>query len=376
MKSSHILRKLTMVKKIFPNVLINAENLATGSFGPSFHLLMEDHALLGKKIFRVNGSSYVIDHAQVASNATFLADLLVKTKGDVTVYDVVHLPSVITLPPRDKEVPLTYELYPLYSAQVFHDSVDWPVKDAINGAVILLGDTGSGKSTFVKKILDVDFILRYSEPQEDVDLDPRSIPVSSLTMMITVSTTLAAMGLRVAVDSLRSLVYGMEGNAIEGGMSAGIYDFVSQVNNLFADIGHPVILTVNPLIGTGQDAELKSERTFNRLAALCSGAYHLDSDSPGTVRARTFRLTSGRISVGGNGSRASFKDMNSSTSTVKDPTHLERDRSEFTILNMNRLKGNEATVNSMASSVYAASYEEGDDDNKRRSPRPSATFTL
>lgn len=164
---------------------------------------------------------------------------------------------------------------------------DWPVPDLMPGVTVLLGDTGSGKTFYVRNVLHPDLTLRFSEPLEPIDGENQVVTMNSLLTTLETAIVYSALGLTVAIDSLRMLVYSLSGAAMEGGMSAALFDTITTLNNLFASVGGNVAVVVNPLLSD----PTKADRLFTRIAASCAGAIHLRDRE---VADATFRLSSGR----------------------------------------------------------------------------------
>lgn len=167
------------------------------------------------------------------------------------------------------------------------EATDWPVKQGLPGLTVVLGETKSGKTHYVVNVLRPDVIIRFGEPMEHVNFADNVCVVDSFTRVLGLAITLGLMGKTVAIDSLRKLVFGLKGSATEGGVSALVYDMVTELSNLFSSIGVSIVATVNPMV---QD-ELKTLNVFNRLAASGVGAILISNRA---VAATDLRLFDGR----------------------------------------------------------------------------------
>jgi hypothetical protein len=176
----------------------------------------------------------------------------------------------------------------LYAAMGYEKNIiEWPVEKILPGITIVLGGRGAGKTSYLLNEKELDVLIRLNEPMEHVDANPEVYQATSVTNAISVALYLSLMGLRVAIDSFKSLVYGIEGAALSGGMSAGVFDFMTTVNNLVANFGAHFVVTVNPM-----DSD-RVAKTYDMLAASVTGIvlienYH-DTSS-------TYRLIDGRVS--------------------------------------------------------------------------------
>jgi hypothetical protein len=164
--------------------------------------------------------------------------------------------------------------------------MDWPVNKILPGITIVLGGRGAGKTTYLLDEQELDVLIRLNEPMEHVDSNPEVYQATSVTNAISVALFLSMIGLRVAIDSFKSLVYGIEGAALSGGMSAGVFDFMTTVNNLVANFGTHFVVTVNPM-----DSD-RVDKTYDMLAASVTGIILLKNYRE---VGSTFRLTDGRV---------------------------------------------------------------------------------
>lgn len=180
----------------------------------------------------------------------------------------------------------------VFYSQIRWDPVNWPVEGAFPGAYIVVGDTDSGKTFYMRNQANVDYIIRWGEPNEDVDNDNGVITVTTFEEMVTYALVLGVAGAKVGVDSLRNLVYSSSGNTIEGGMSAVMFDVATNLSNVFASLGVSAFLVINPLLSD----PIREKRLYNRIASSAAGAVHIVDRS---IAEDQFRTANGRISTAG-----------------------------------------------------------------------------
>merc|ERR1711974_49173 len=126
------------------------------------------------------------------------------------------------------------------------------------------------------------------EPMEDVDGTDSVLSVDTIADVFSVCAVLSAHGTKLAVDSIRPLVYNMKGNAGTGGVSTGMYIAPTSITNFFAAFGGNVLLAVNPLLTDGE----KAEDLYNIMAAAVAGAIFIDRRE---IVAEQHRLVTGRV---------------------------------------------------------------------------------
>lgn len=363
-----------MAKNILLNVLLDKASVDLEMLNVRL-ALSRKNLELGKRDFSLGGKVYVIDHTIIAENAAILGDKLLKN-GKLIAADVVSLKMTFLANNRpqddigEDEESSPSVLYPLYASELFHRSNDWPVDGVMNGVVVLQGGTGSGKTTRIKDVLNADVIIRYGEPSEMIDLDPRAVPARSVSALMTMMLTLSTLGMRVAVDSLRSLLYGLKGNTTTLGISAGVYDFLTQANNAMADIGGVAVMALNPLTGEGASSEDVVQTVFSRLTSACSGGQLLGQK--GEMLRSTYRLTTGR----------SFESSSPDTSRspelqrgrVNDSLFAERVEQSGMMFSLERLNDDPSLRARTPFLRDAAVYD--DAPNSPASPRATAPFTL
>lgn len=164
--------------------------------------------------------------------------------------------------------------------------LSWPREGIFPGVTCVIGDTGAGKTHYISETVQHSLILRVNEPYESVDEDDLAYTVSSLAVAAFMAKVVALAGGKPVIDSVKELVYA-KGSAMAGGLSAGLFSALSDLNHFFAASGCQAILTVNPMLS--DNAELP--RLANRLSANVTGVVTIDR---GTVRNETYRLTTGR----------------------------------------------------------------------------------
>lgn len=359
-------------RQILDNVLFSAADLDPAALAENLAKLSFVQAL-GAKLLVFEDIPYHVDYVQLASNVKEL-DRLISLGQNVTARDVVSLPSVIVRAPREDATgnKIINPPHALYSSELIWPSFEWPVNSIMSGVVLLIGDTGAGKTHAMVNSYDVDIFIRYSEPQEQADTGKKVVPARSLFEAISFAMALGVLGARCAIDSLRSLVYTLKGNAVTGGMSGAMYDVTTQFNNVFADIGVVVMMALNPLaaIKKDRDGEIDSSATddlVRKLASGVAGAIHIHN--AGEVKSQTYRLTDGRFSS----DRPATKSR-SPQSQARNP-HLPSSapagfgRETFTTLSMRSLR--EGTSHDQRASALGPVAPEGDE-----APRTAAPFVM
>lgn len=187
---------------------------------------------------------------------------------------------------------------------------DWPVEKALPGAYLVVGERGSGKTYYVRNTSGADVVIRFGEPFEDIDLADNVIGVSTLPEALSLAILFGLHGYTTAVDSLRSIVYGFGGAAMEGGVSAEVFTLITAVSNMFTTYGCSVMLVVNPMSGDDE----KLVRLYERLASSASGAVLLIDRA---IQMSDYRLADGRsITSGG-------RSFESSLPEADDPNMYE-----------------------------------------------------
>jgi hypothetical protein len=244
-----------------------------------------------------------------------------------------------------------------YSVPHLPESTPWPVENIFPGLVAVIGDTGAGKTWYVEKTLRPDFIVRVSEPLEHVDYDDNVISASSVPQSLNIAVALSLLGFTTAVDSLRSLVYGGSGAAMEGGLSASLFDTITSLNNVIAAAGASIVCTMNPMLSSLD----KMDRLFVRIDASCAGAVLIET---GAATMESYRVWGGRV-----------RKENGVHVSSAGPVSIESD------VNSNHpqkplLRGMDEATNSNAYGVGMSEVGLTDDDDKNHPPRRIAPFNL
>lgn len=163
--------------------------------------------------------------------------------------------------------------------------LDWPVPGALAGVSFVVGKMGSGKTVKVMS-MDVDVVIRLSEPVERFDADERVYFAQGLTDAIFAATYLASIGKKVAIDGTRSLVFAMSGNATEGGVSSMLYQAATNIALFAARHKVHFILTLNPMVRS-----TLVEQVFSNLASSVTGGWLMEDSE---VAAETHRTAAER----------------------------------------------------------------------------------
>lgn len=363
-------------RKILDNVLFNASHIDKATLDENLAKL-PFVAELKSKLLVFEDVPYHVDFAQLVSNVREI-DRIITAGHDVTGRDVVSLPSVIVRAPKEdlNGNKIVSPPHSLYASELIWPSFDWPTEKVMSGIVLLIGDTGAGKTYSMVNNYEVDIYVRYSEPQEQADMGSNVVPARSLFEAISIAMALSILGARVAVDSLRSLVYTLKGNAVTGGMSGSMYDVTTQMNNMFADLGTAVMLALNPLSPTKKDREgeldtAATDDLVRKLASGVAGAVHIHNG--GEIKSETYRLTDGRYASvrhgSGSGGKVPTQAKNQNAASIAASQKAATLRGSFTTLSMIALKENSS--HDLMANAMGPVPPEGDD-----SPRTPAPFIL
>lgn len=225
----------------------------------------------------ISGSAYYLDRKTMISNIAMLFD------QEDTTYVSFKTNCFV---PAGNDAVLGPQAFPLAR----HSTSDWPREGIFAGLTAIVGGKGAGKSYHVAKKLDTEVIIRYGEPVEDYDLDERAVHVASFLDAIELAFILALAGIRVAIDSFRTLIYGLKGAAGEKGIKAEIFNLLTDLSNFFGYTGNTVIGVLNPLV-----SDEAMETVFSNSASSTVGAYYL---SKGQVVSAEFRTVNGRFFEG------------------------------------------------------------------------------
>lgn len=147
-------------------------------------------------------------------------------------------------------------LYAGYPVRTQHASPDWPQVGIMPGLFPVVGETRSGKTRYIRDFAKVDLIIRAAEPFEPVDFMANTVQVGTYPEAIGLIVLSALAEVRVALDSLRGLVFNLKGTTGEGGVSNAIYELLTTLNNVSAEFGALTIVAVNPMVGEAKTIEL------------------------------------------------------------------------------------------------------------------------
>lgn len=288
-------------------------------------------SVMKDQVLTINRTRLVFDHDALTENvATLLRHLGHGSGGrSFTVQDLWDLKPVFRTLVRPKTTSAKAAaaaalhddpVMEAIAAEIHWGPQPWPIRDIYPGVVAVIGDLYSGKTFTMNETLGTEIIVRYGEPFEDVDLQVNAVPARSFTEVLTISSTLAFMGYRVGIDSLRNLVLGLEGAAQEGAVVGMIYVLLTNLNNVFANIGATVLVGVNPMLGE----EAKMARLVGRAGSAIAGALWMDNQR---CRAYTFRLQDGRTMQGVMGANVySGENLDFRAATVSEPDRVRQPR--------------------------------------------------
>lgn len=149
-----------------------------------------------------------------------------------------------------------------------------PVADAVNavghspGIHVILGDTGAGKTVHIYREVKPDVLIRFGEPLEYVDAQDYVVQALTPQDALAAAARIAAGGRTVAIDSMRLVMYGLDGPAMSGGISTAMFEALTRMNNFVASFGGLVYLAINPMV----DDIAVLPRLHTRIAATVAGA--------------------------------------------------------------------------------------------------------
>lgn len=247
-------------------------------------------ALLGEipvdQAVSINGALFTVEVEKLTGHLRSIIEHIQKG-GIVTVGDLWEAAPELLTPAAKR---YASKLLPSFTPSTLLTGAQWPVPGIFPGIVTIVGDTGAGKTEYIDKKLGATAIVRFGEPIELVDADPRVVPARTAGEAISIGILLDCFGHRVAIDSLRKLVYSLDGAAMEGGIVAALFDVVTALNNVVSSSGAVLMAAFNPMMAD----ESKIGRLHQRLAASCSGSILVAN---GSVEDSLLRTTRGRVSI-------------------------------------------------------------------------------
>nr|QYF49845.1 MAG: hypothetical protein 2 [Guangxi cysto-like virus 13] len=251
----------------------------------------------GPVVFQLAGVVYRLDFSRFAKLIENVHTLLVQgklTRG-VLLVTAAGLKQPL-VEPLDRDEFMKDGLHPSKStpvSAVYGQFFDMGYAQGVfPGTTLVIGDTFQGKTFVTRERLDVDMIIRLTEPFEDVDLDPRTVPVSTLHQALSIAIVCSHLGYRVAIDSLRAVVFNQSGAAMAGGISASLFSDLTTLNNLFATAGVHVVTTLNPML----DDVSKLPRFYIRAGASVAAALVVED---GQITDGMVRTEKGRHDIHG-----------------------------------------------------------------------------
>lgn len=172
------------------------------------------------------------------------------------------------------------DVYPATLLQAEGDA--WAFEKQIPGLTLVLGDTGSGKTTVIKNHLRPDIIVRWGEPSQGMDIGEAlcgTVQACSLEGALSTAIAYSCLGLPVAIDSLRHMLHNSGGAAVKGGFSGRIFSLLTAINNLCASLSLRIVAAVNPMA----DDEALTLNLYKRLSSSTAGAVLLKRSSNGAL---------------------------------------------------------------------------------------------
>lgn len=254
-----------------------------------------DAARVFLQLFQVGGYTLAVDKDAVKKALAQMGGPNPITKGTLLAHASEILKPVKVDKKNETDEGILYAdsverartLYAGFAVSLSHPSPDNPVKGIMPGVFAVMGETRSGKTTYIRDIAKPDLIIRAAEPFEPVDCDSNVVTVRTYPQAFGLVLLGALTRTRVAIDSLRGLVFNMRGNAGEGGVSTALYELLTTLNNFSAEFGAVTFLAVNPMVGDNE----KVMRLLSRFEASVAAIVFLDS---GKVKYGSIRTLSGR----------------------------------------------------------------------------------
>lgn len=159
--------------------------------------------------------------------------------------------------------------------------------DTLPGILAVLGGTSAGKSRYVADTIRPSITIRVGEPNEEYDRLPTSYSAASIVEALAAAMVFGLLGHIVAIDSLKKLASDIDGPAKSEGVIATMYSVLTDINNVYANLGLVVVVTINPLLSdAGENA------MYNGLAGSVTSAVHIRKQQ---VVASGYRTADGRI---------------------------------------------------------------------------------
>jgi hypothetical protein len=191
------------------------------------------------------------------------------------------------------------KMFPCVSPALVGYTTNWPSEAIFPGVIALIGDRFAGKTYHIRHHMNddakgnhrpIDAVIRVGEPLEQIDLDENAYHVGDIVDAFSLAIVLGALGWTVAIDSIRKLVYSLDGSAMEGGVIAVLFDLMTDMNNVVSLFSANIVIAINPMMGD----DAKIERFYERMAASCCGAILMMDQH---VASHTYRGFGGRINT-------------------------------------------------------------------------------
>jgi hypothetical protein len=275
------------MKNLRQMALLDSESASSSAWADA--LLYADALASAVEKFQVPmGSGRIsVDPAGFLTMMTSLKEAVDKGEA-VCVEDLPRYGSFIDMVPKNRWKSV---MYPSAAPSLVGPTLGWPTESVMPGTVFVIGDRFSGKSYLIAHNLGTEVVFRYGEPLEDVDLmiaNPRAQQCTDLLQTLQAAIIMASLGYHVAIDSLRRLVYSLEGAAMEGGVVAGLFDVITDLNNIVSMFGTTIIIAINPMMGDDE----RVGRLYERVASSCAGAILMSNRE---AIAHTYRGFDGRV---------------------------------------------------------------------------------
>lgn len=248
--------------------------------------------IMASQRLMLDGFQYRFDADALAANISLLHDAIKSKRKErfLLVSDLRRFQPIVVAALTEEDKPSRGRpAMDSLAPEIFWGENDWPVQKIMPGVVAVIGEMFSGKTYHITHSLQTVALIRYGEPLEHIDLQEGVVHVSTFEEALTVAVVLGFCGISSAIDSLRPLVFGLKGNATEGGVSGDLYALITELNNFCVNLGTTVVVAVNPMSSNSE----KTAGLYQKIGASCAGAVHLANKS---IMGQTFRLVDGRTS--------------------------------------------------------------------------------
>lgn len=138
-----------------------------------------------------------------------------------------------------------------------------------SGVYVVIGQAGTGKSTWVRSILDSaslsdnSILLSHDEPSLSSDLMGTSRGMDELLHCFDVIKSNDNINV-IALDGIRTIQYEAVGNTLSGGVNSGFFRFLTDASNAAVESGVVCLFIYNP--------NTEKDETYNLVSAMVEGS--------------------------------------------------------------------------------------------------------